>query len=112
MAPPFGGSQLKINVENAAMINGTASHVLDFDDAAPSVIIHPSAPILAAVIPLSEKIGSSGKEVITAYAIGTEVMIRLGQLVDLKHYQLGWHSTATLGTIGAAAACSYLYGIK
>jgi 2-methylcitrate dehydratase PrpD len=106
------GEEAKINVENAAIINGTASHVLDFDDAAPSVITHPSAPILSAVIPLAEKLASSGKQVITAYSIGTEVMQRLGLIVDLKHYQLGWHSTATLGTVGAAAACSYLYGLS
>ncbi|MEL4024270.1 MmgE/PrpD family protein [Lysinibacillus endophyticus] len=106
------GEPTKTSIENAALVNGTASHVLDFDDAAPSVIIHPSAPILSAVIPLAEKLGSSGKDVITAYAIGTEVMLRLGQLVDLKHYQLGWHSTATLGTIGAAAACAYLLNLN
>ena len=106
------GTPFKTTAENAAIINGTASHVLDFDDAAPSVILHPSAPILAGITPLAEKLGSSGKDVITAYAIGTEVMLRLGQLVDLKHYQLGWHSTATLGPIGVAAACSYLYKLN
>jgi len=106
------GVPFKTNMESAAIINGTASHVLDFDDAAPSVIIHPSAPVLAGILPLAEKLGSSGKDVITAYAIGTEVMLRMGQLVDLKHYQLGWHSTATLGTVGVAAACSYLYKLN
>lgn len=106
------GVPLKTTMENAALINGTASHVLDFDDAAPSVIIHPSAPILAAITPLAEKLRSSGKDVITAYAIGTEIMLRLGLLVDLKHYQLGWHSTSTLGTIASAAACSYLYNLN
>lgn len=113
---PFGntslwGQRLKEPAETAAMINGTASHVLDFDDAAPSVIIHPSAPVLSAAIPLAEQLEKSGKQVITAYAIGTEVMLQLGKIVDLRHYQLGWHSTATLGTIGAAAACSYLHDL-
>ncbi|MER1985816.1 MAG: MmgE/PrpD family protein [Solibacillus sp.] len=113
---PFGSSSLwgqclKVPVETAALINGTASHVLDFDDAAPSVIIHPSAPVLSAAIPVAEQLNKSGKDVITAYVIGTEVMLQLGKIVDLKHYQLGWHSTATLGTIGAAAACSYLYDL-
>lgn len=106
------GERRKLQPENAAMINGTASHALDFDDAAPSVITHPSAPVLSAIIPLSETLRCSGKDVITAYAVGTEVMQRLGQIVDLKHYQLGWHSTATLGTVGAAAASSYLYGLN
>lgn len=105
------GEQLKVPAETAAIINGTASHVLDFDDAAPSVIIHPSAPVLSAAIPVAEQLNKSGEQVITAYVIGTEVMLQIGKIVDLKHYQLGWHSTATLGTIGAAAACSYLYDL-
>ena len=105
------GEQRRVPAETAAIINGTASHVLDFDDAAPSVIIHPSAPVLSAAIPVAEELNKSGKQVITAYVIGTEVMLQIGKIVDLTHYQLGWHSTATLGTIGAAAACSYLYDL-
>ena len=64
-----------LDAERAALINGTASHVLDYDDASPGVIIHPSAPILAAITPLAEQLNSSGQAVITAYAIGTEVMV-------------------------------------
>ncbi|MED4225544.1 MmgE/PrpD family protein [Neobacillus cucumis] len=107
-ASSLWGEQAKASCENAAIINGTASHALDFDDAAPGVVIHPSAPILAAVIPLAELMGNSGREVISAYAIGTEVMIRIGQILGFKHYDLGWHATGTLGTIGAAAACCSL----
>ncbi|MGE7604055.1 MmgE/PrpD family protein [Peribacillus sp. NPDC097675] len=102
------GQSVKVDCDKAAIINGTASHVLDYDDASVGVVIHPSAPILSAIAPLAEKLGSSGKEVITAYAIGTEVMIRIGQVMGIGHYNLGWHATDTLGTIGAAAACSYL----
>lgn len=102
------GETEKLESYKAAIINGTASHVLDYDDASVGVVIHPSAPILAAIAPLAEKTGSSGKEVITAYAIGTEVMVRIGQVMGIRHYNLGWHATDTLGTIGAAAACSYL----
>lgn len=102
------GEALQLDSERAALINGTASHVLDYDDASPGVIIHPSAPILAAITPLAEKLNSSGQAVITAYAIGTEVMVRVGQIMGIKHYNAGWHATSTLGTIGAAAACAYL----
>jgi 2-methylcitrate dehydratase PrpD len=102
------GEPVKIDCDKAAIINGTASHVLDYDDASVGVVIHPSAPILSAITPLAEKLYSSGKEVITAYAIGTEVMIRIGQVMGIRHYNLGWHATDTLGTIGAAAASSYL----
>ncbi|WP_394233232.1 MmgE/PrpD family protein [Niallia oryzisoli] len=102
------GEQVKADCDKAAIINGTASHVLDYDDASVGVVIHPSAPILSAITPLAEKLKSSGKEVITAYSIGTEVMIRIGQVMGIRHYNLGWHATDTLGTIGAAAASSYL----
>jgi 2-methylcitrate dehydratase PrpD len=102
------GDPIKLECSKAAIINGTASHVLDYDDASTGVVIHPSAPILSAIAPLAEKLGSSGKEVITAYAIGTEVMIRIGQVMGIQHYRMGWHATDTLGTIGASAACSYL----
>lgn len=98
----------KTSEENAALINGTATHVLDYDDASAGVIIHPSAPILAAITPVAERLQSSGQDVITAYAIGTEVMIRIGEIMGVQHYRLGWHATDTLGTIGAAAACAYL----
>lgn len=97
-----------LDAERAALINGTASHVLDYDDASPGVIIHPSAPILAAITPLAEQLNSSGQAVITAYAIGTEVMVCVGQVMGIKHYNAGWHATSTLGAVGAAAACAYL----
>lgn len=103
------GDALQVVCEKAALINGTASHVLDYDDASPGVVIHPSAPILSAITPLAEQLQRSGKEVITAYAIGTEVMVRVGQIMGIQHYHLGWHATDTLGTIGAAAACAYLH---
>ncbi|WP_338451355.1 MmgE/PrpD family protein [Niallia oryzisoli] len=102
------GEPVKVDCDKAAIINGTASHVLDYDDASVGVVIHPSAPILSAITPLAEKLKSSGKEVITAYSIGTEVMIRIGQVMGIRHYNLGWHATDTLGTIGAAAASSHL----
>ena len=52
------------------------------------VIIHPSAPILAAITPLAEQLKSSGQEVITAYAIGTEAMVCVGQVMGIRHYKL------------------------
>ncbi|WP_249870771.1 MmgE/PrpD family protein [Oceanobacillus saliphilus] len=103
------GESKKFSIEYAALINGTATHVLDYDDVTPSVLAHSSAPIVSAIIPVSEYLGKSGKELITAYVIGTEVMIRVGQVMGFEHYDLGWHATSTLGTIGAAAACGYLF---
>ena len=102
------GEKSRLESHQAAAVNGTASHVLDFDDATVGIPCHPSAPVLAAAIPLAEKLGSSGEELITAYAVGTEVLIQIGMAMGYHHYQLGWHATDTLGTIGAAAACARL----
>ncbi|QDY44817.1 MmgE/PrpD family protein [Planococcus glaciei] len=102
----------KILLEYAALINGTATHALDYDDVAPSILAHPSAPVTAAILPFAEHAGESGEDVIVAYVIGTEVMTKLGKAMGFKHYDLGWHATSTLGTVGAAAACAYLAGFS
>lgn len=96
----------------AALINGTASHALDYDDVAMSALVHPSAPVLAAAIPIAEVLESSGKEILVAHAVGTETMVRVGLEMGYKHYGIGWHATGTLGTIGAAVACSRLMGLE
>ncbi|MFC9906835.1 MmgE/PrpD family protein [Rhodococcus sp. NPDC127593] len=95
---------------DAATINGTAAHALDFDDWAPGSGIHPSAPILPAVLAVADEIGSSGADVITAYVAGYEVQERLGLAVGPSHYDLGFHTTGTIGTFGAAAAVAHLSG--
>jgi len=102
------GEKRRVAPNQAALANGTASHALDYDDVAPSVLTHPSAPVLAALIPMAEELGSSGKEVMTAYAVGTEVMSRIGIVLGYRHYDIGWHATDTLGTVGAAVACGHL----
>ncbi|NME07552.1 MmgE/PrpD family protein [Psychrobacillus sp. BL-248-WT-3] len=109
MASLWGDSE-QIPLEYAALINGTATHALDFDDVTPTVLAHPSAPITASILTLGEYLGKSAKEILVAYVIGTEIMISIGKVMGFQHYNLGWHSTSTLGTIGATAACSYLMG--
>ena len=102
------GEDLKVLPTDAAIINGTASHALDYDDAMSTVILHPSA-LPNTVLPIAEDLKSSGKDVITAYAVGTEVMIRLTEIIGVRHYSVGWHSTGTIGTLGATAALVNLY---
>ncbi|WP_195913960.1 MmgE/PrpD family protein [Planomicrobium sp. YIM 101495] len=98
----------KVRLEHAALINGVATHALDYDDVAPSILAHPSAPLTAVILPFAEEYGKSGKEVIAAFVIGTEVMTKIGKLMGFRHYDQGWHATSTLGAIGGAAACAYL----
>jgi 2-methylcitrate dehydratase PrpD len=92
----------------AALVNGTSAHALDFDDVNMSMRGHPSVPLLPAVLALGEKLDSSGREVIDAFVLGFEVECKLGRVIGAPHYALGWHATSTLGTLGAAAACARL----
>ena len=111
MASLWGESQ-EVPLEYAALINGTATHALDFDDVTPTILAHPSAPIVTAILTMGEYLGKSTKDIIAAYVIGTEVLIKVGKVMGYKHYDLGWHATSTLGTVGASAACGFLMGLN
>jgi 2-methylcitrate dehydratase PrpD len=102
------GRGVRNNVSQAALLNGAMSHVLDYDDVHVGTIGHPSVVIGATILPLGEHLGSSGKEIITSYVVGFDVMARLGRGVRPHHYEKGWHATATLGRFGAAAGAGRL----
>jgi 2-methylcitrate dehydratase PrpD len=103
----FGGNRRTAPLE-AALVNGTASHALDFDDMNNTLGGHPSAPILPALIALADEIGASGRDFLAAYVAGFETECKVGMGVHFYHYTKGWHPTATLGVFGAAAACAKL----
>ena len=95
----------------AAWANGTAGHALDYDDTfsvAAGFNLHPTAPVLPAVLALGEDIGASGIRVLTAYVVGFEVAARLGVAIGRECSKSGWHPTAVLGTVAAAAASANL----
>jgi 2-methylcitrate dehydratase PrpD len=106
----FGESR-RVGALDAAYVNGTASHVLDFDDCNNTLGGHPSAPVLSALFPLADALGASGRNFVLAYVAGFEVEAKIALAVNFHHYTKGWHPTATLGTFGAAAACSRLMGL-
>ncbi|HUZ72486.1 MAG TPA: MmgE/PrpD family protein [Stellaceae bacterium] len=95
----------------AALVNGTTSHALDYDDVHLSYVGHPTATLLPALLALAEARGSSGRDIITAFVAGYETICRIGVLVAPGHYALGFHATATMGSFGAAAACARLMGL-
>jgi 2-methylcitrate dehydratase PrpD len=92
------------NVENAALVNGVAAHVLDYDDVTSDG--HPSAVLVPAILAQGEACGSSGADMLTAYVAGYEVELLAREPVPL--HQKGWHPTAVRGPIAAAAACAKL----
>jgi 2-methylcitrate dehydratase PrpD len=93
---------------DAALINGTAAHALDFDDCSNTLGGHPSAPILPALFALAETRAVSGRAFVAAYVAGWETETRIARGVNFHHYEKGWHPTATLGVFGATAACCHL----
>jgi 2-methylcitrate dehydratase PrpD len=103
----FGGSRRTAPLE-AALVNGTASHALDFDDMTNNLGGHPSAPILPALFALADETGASGRDFMAAYVAGFETECKIAMGVHFYHYTKGWHPTATLGVFGAAAACAKL----
>lgn len=93
---------------DAALINGTAAHALDFDDCSNTLGGHPSAPMLPALFALAEGRTMSGADFVAAYVAGFETETRIARAVNFHHYEKGWHPTATLGSFGATAACAHL----
>src|SRR6266849_2069867 len=96
----------------AALVNGTAGHALDFDDTHTRMNGHPSAPVLPALLALAETENADGCRFLTALVAGIELECRLGALLGGRHYEIGFHSTGTVGTFGAAAACAHLLGLE
>jgi 2-methylcitrate dehydratase PrpD len=106
------GHKTRLPAPSAALVNGAASHALDFDDVNLAMPGHPSVAILPALLALAEVRGSSGAEVLTAFVAGYELQCRIGRTIAPGHYDgLGFHATATVGSFGSAAACAHLLGL-
>jgi 2-methylcitrate dehydratase PrpD len=118
-APVFGTGLQRTPVL-AALANGVAGHALDYDDtqlstsaeAVYGLLTHPSVPVLAAAAALAAGRPCSGRALITAYVVGVEVACRLADAANPRHYQEGFHSTGTVGTLGAAAGAGRLLGLS
>jgi len=93
---------------DAALVNGVASHALDYDDVAGALGGHPSVPLIPAMLALGEQIGCTGRDLALAYVVGFETECRIGRGVHYHHYDKGWHPTATLGIFGTVAAAARL----
>jgi 2-methylcitrate dehydratase PrpD len=89
---------------DAALLNGTAGHALDYDDVADELKGHPSVVLVSALLALAEAHRGSGRELLEAYAVGFEVACAIaGGLPVEPHYRRGWHATATVGILAAVA---------
>jgi 2-methylcitrate dehydratase PrpD len=110
------GSSRKTSPRFAAFVNGVSIHADDFDDTQLAVakdrvyglLVHPTVPVLPALLALAESRTISGMEFMLAYHLGVEVECKIAEAISPRHYQDGFHSTGTCGPFGSAAACAKL----
>lgn len=105
-ATAFGGH--RVPPRAAALVNGTASHALDYDDTHFAHIGHPSAAVIPAALAMGEAAIAPLGTILDAALLGCEASIRFGVLFGRGHYQAGFHQTATAGAFGAALAAGHL----
>src|SRR3989337_4349892 len=114
------GTKLSAPTPKAALANGVAGHAMDYDDtqlstskeAVYGLLTHPTVPVLAAALGVGEAHKISGQELLLAYILGVEVECRIADAIYPRHYQAGFHSTATMGGLGAVLAVGKLLGLK
>jgi 2-methylcitrate dehydratase PrpD len=104
-APLFPSGALR-RAEDAALVNGVAAHVLDYDDVALGG--HPSAVLVPCVLAAAGKLGATGKDILAAYIAGYEVWAELMLREPVSLHQKGWHPTPVRGAVAAAAAAAKL----
>lgn len=102
------GRRERVDIFQAALLNGATSHTFDFDDTHMKTVIHPSGPVASAILALAEHRPVSGRDFLHAFLLGVEAECRIGLSVYPNHYDTGWHITATAGVFGAAAAAGRL----
>jgi 2-methylcitrate dehydratase PrpD len=103
------GTQLRVPTVLAALTNGSFAHALDYEDAHEETRTHPNAAAIAAALPLAERVGASGRELVTAVALGCDVVCRLARaLVGDGAPPPGFYQPAIVGTFGAATAAAKL----
>lgn len=113
-APPDGAATVigrgrAASARDAALANGVAAHVLDYDDVLPVMNGHPSATVVPAALAVAERLDASGTELLAAVVAGIETSARVGASVAPAHDARGFHTTGTAGAVGAAAACARLH---
>ncbi len=98
--------------EQAGWLNGIASHVLDYDDVMAPMRGHISVAVVPALLALAPEVEATGKDFAEAYAVGFEVAARMSKVMAASQYAKGWHTTTTLGLLGAVAGCSALLSLS
>ncbi|KIC48696.1 2-methylcitrate dehydratase [Tateyamaria sp. ANG-S1] len=96
----------------AALVNGTLSHALDYDDTHFAHIGHPSVVVIPAALAVAEARGLPLEQMVDAALVGAEASVAVGLWLGRDHYQVGFHQTATAGAFGATVAAGRLLGLS
>jgi 2-methylcitrate dehydratase PrpD len=102
----------RLDAPNAAFLNAAGANVDDFCDTHVATVIHPTAPVAAALLALAETQTVSGSDLLLALVLGNEVQARIGLAMSPSHYNRGWHITSTCGVFGAAAGSGRLVNLS
>lgn len=105
------GRGQKRSLSQATLINGAASHALDYDDTLSAYIAHPTVTLFPGLLSLSQWQEKSGSALLSAYILGLETGVAIGVSAGPTHYSAGFHATSTVGCLASAAACSRLLGL-
>lgn len=103
------GANLRAPARTAALLNGTASHITEFDDIFRDGIYHPGSPTVATALAVAQQTGATGLDMLKGIIVGYEVATRIGAAMNPGHYRF-WHTTGTVGTFGAAACAASILG--
>jgi 2-methylcitrate dehydratase PrpD len=105
------GHARAMSAAGAAFVNGTAVHGEDFDDTFEGGPVHAGAVVVPAVLAACERYGSDGSAALLGIAVGVETLCRLGLVTPKKVHKAGFHPTAVLGAVGAAAGVGAALGL-
>jgi 2-methylcitrate dehydratase PrpD len=107
----FGHKQ-GFDAGGAAVINGTAAHGEDFDDTFEGSPVHAGAPAIPAVLAACERFGRSGSDALVGISVAMELMCRMTVVAPTAIHRAGFHPTAVIGTMGAAAGVAAALGMS
>jgi len=102
------GTKSRLSCPNAAFVNGTSTHGLDFDDGFTRGSVHPAGAVFPAILAIAEKHGSSAKDLIAAGVAAYDVTTRIAAAMHPAPAKRGYHNTPTAGVFGAAVGVSRL----
>ncbi|MFW6204704.1 MAG: MmgE/PrpD family protein, partial [Actinomycetota bacterium] len=111
------GAGLRVPAAQAALVNGTLAHSLDYDDTHLPSVLHPSAAVVPAALAAAERHRASGADLAAAVAVGLEICVRIGmagydrEAGDSLFFARGQHATSICGALGGAAAAAVASGM-